>query len=84
MDTEIRKTILIKLRRHDYWGGRHTSIDNLTKGFAGHMKKEVKKEIHLLIKEELLLTKPKPDSIHVSLNPRKAKDIYSIIFANNK
>ena len=84
MNYEIRKAILRKLYRLDYCGGRHTSIDNLTKGFPGHLKKEVKKESYLLIKEALLLSKPKPDSLHVFLNPRRAKDIYSIIFDNNK
>ncbi|MEI6102714.1 MAG: hypothetical protein WCP70_02110 [Methanothrix sp.] len=38
----IKAKILHKLHRHGYWGGRHTSLDNLPKGFEKSLRGEVK------------------------------------------
>ena len=75
----IIKTILFKLDRLGYWGGRHTSIENLTHGFQSHLKKQVKTSLKELVHSGLLITKPKPDSLHVSLNPRYKKEIVVLI-----
>jgi len=40
---KIRKT-LIKLVKLRMWGGKHTSFDNLPKGFPSHLGKELKKK----------------------------------------
>ena len=71
----IRRTILKKLFRHRYIGGRHTEIRNAMKGFPPHLLKEVKKEIKNLIKEGYLLSKPSTGEIHISLNPRMLDEI---------
>ncbi len=81
--SKIVKTILLKLDRLGYWGGRHTSIENLTHGFPSHLKKEVKIVLKNLIRSGYLLTKPKPDSLHVSLNPRYTKEILRLIESKN-
>ncbi len=39
---EIKAKILKKLHRHGYWGGRHTSFDNLPKGFVDYSSLEIR------------------------------------------
>lgn len=72
---EIKRTLLRKLVKHGYWGGRHTSLDNLPKGFPRHLHKEVKKTAKELVKEGLLLQKPTHYGTELSLNPKKNKEI---------
>jgi hypothetical protein len=71
--------ILKKLRRHGYWGGRHTAFDELTKGLPSHLRGEASDVAEELIKEDLLLEKPTGYGRHVSLNPRRKVDIDKII-----
>jgi len=78
MLSNIQRAIIRKLYKLDYWGGRHTSIDNLQKGFEGHLKGLVKKEAQELLKQGLVLCKPKPDGLHVFLNPRRVDEIRGI------
>lgn len=78
MDKESAR-IIVKLARHRYWGGRHTSLDNLPKGAPKERWGEIRKLIKELINNNFLLAKPTHDGTHVSLNPRLKKEIYSII-----
>lgn len=78
MDKEAAR-IIVKLARHRYWGGRHTSIDNLPKGAPRERWEYIRKLIKELIAEGFLLTKPTHDGIHVSLNPKMKKEIYRIV-----
>ncbi len=71
----IRKTILRKLNDHGYWGHRHTSFDNLPKGFPSHLHKEVKKMGKNLIKEGIIISKPTHYGLEISLNHRKLREI---------
>ena len=71
----VKKAILKKLFRHRYIGGKHTEIRNAMKGFPPQLLKEVKKEIHDLIKKGYLLVKPSTGEAHISLNPRRLRDI---------
>jgi len=71
----IRKTILRKLNDHGYWGHRHTSFDNLPKGFPSHLHKEVKKMGKNLIKEGIIISKPAHYGLEISLNHRKLREI---------
>ncbi len=79
MEQEIKKAILKKLFRHNIWGAKHTSIDNLQKGFPSHLKGEAKIAAKELIKEELILIKPTSYGEEVSLNPRKKEEIYALL-----
>ena len=74
-EVPIRKTLLRKLYDHGYWGKRHTSFDNLPKGFPAHLHKEVKKVAKQLIREGLIVSKPTHYGLGVSLNPRMIKEI---------
>ena len=69
-DEDIKRTILRKMLRLGYIGGRHTSIDNLPKGFPKKERGRVKMVVQIMLKEGYFLKRRKPDALHVSLNPR--------------
>jgi len=48
---ELRKAVLKKLLRHGYIGEKHTSIDNVPKGFPKHQYGEIRKVLKSLIRE---------------------------------
>jgi len=77
--TEVEKTVLRKLFYHRYIGARHTSMDNIPKGFPKHEYKRVKKALKRLMKEGFLIVKPTSYGIEVSLNPEKIEEIKKII-----
>jgi hypothetical protein len=81
MDTDLyreaRKAILTKLFNMNKWGGSHTHYKHmlgaLPKDVRG--KKEVKKAVSDLVKENKILPKQTTQEPHVSLNPTKAQEI---------
>ncbi len=88
MESKIEQVIwhiLSKLSRMNKIGGSHTEIKNLEKGLPSHFRtsKQGRKIIQEAIKEmfnkEYLLQKPSTGEIHVSLNPRKIKEIQDFI-----
>jgi len=79
MKDKIIKRLLKKLYRRNYWGGKHTSIDNLPKGLPPEYRKPAKMIVKDLIKEGFLIKKPTSYGLEVSLNPRKRKEIEEII-----
>ena len=68
-DEDIKRTILRKMLRLEYIGGRHTSIDNLPKGFPKSERGRVKEVVQNMLKEGYFIPRKKGDSIHVSLDP---------------
>ena len=78
-EDEIKITLIRRLAKHGYWGGRHTAYDNLHKGFPKHLGKEIKKIADILIKENIFITKPTSYGLHVSLNSRMKEMIEKII-----
>lgn len=70
-----RRFIFEKMLRHGYVGGKHTHEDNIPKGAPPTEYKAIRKEIKQLIKEGYIIVHPKPDGRHLSLNPRRIKDI---------
>lgn len=77
----IKKFILRKLIVLGKIGGSHTSVFNLSKGLPNHIKanKKGKKVIKQAIKElvggQFLIMKVSTNEQHVSINPRKIKEI---------
>ena len=73
--------ILNKLNRMDKWGHAHTALRNITKGLplryttSGYGKKLIQKAIKELARMQTIMAKPSTGEIHVSLNPRKTKEI---------
>ncbi|XES77822.1 MAG: hypothetical protein ACBZ72_02815 [Candidatus Bathyarchaeia archaeon] len=76
-DKKIRQAILRKMLRQEFIGAKHTSIENIPKGFPKHMRKDVADITRQLNKEGFIIFKPKPDAIHVSLNPKMLPKIRS-------
>lgn len=72
---QLKGFIVKKLFHHGYIGGRHTDIENLKKGLAGHVKGDVKEAAKELINEEILIPKATSYGLHVSLNSRKRGEI---------
>ncbi len=75
----FQKAILKKLYRLRYVGGRHTSEDNVIKGFPKHARGELKKALKALIKEGYVVPKPTSYGLEVSLNPRMIAEIRQIL-----
>lgn len=76
---KIKSTILYHLRRKKVIGGVHTPYDTLRKGFPSHLGKEIEKVAKELIKDDLIITKPAPYGLQVSLNKDKLKEIEEFI-----
>jgi hypothetical protein len=68
-DERIKLTILRKMVRLGFIGGKHTSIKNLPKGFPKSERGRVANVVRKMA-TEYFIVKRKPDSLHVSLNPR--------------
>ncbi len=77
MDFKI--IILRKLFRHRHIGGKHTALENLTKGLPKHAVGEAKKAVEELIKSSFILKKLTSYGLHVSLNPEKIEEIARLI-----
>ncbi|MBS3127236.1 hypothetical protein J4228_03660 [Candidatus Woesearchaeota archaeon] len=75
----IRRKILKKLYVHRIIQHKHTSFDNLPKGFPSHLRGQVKEIAEQLIKEGLLLSKPTNYGLEVSLNHKRIEEIEEII-----
>ena len=79
-EDKIKATILYNLRRKRKIGESHTPFDTLKKGFPSHLKKDVNKIAKQLIKEGLILIKPAPYGLQVSLNKHKIKEVEEFIW----
>ena len=69
-DEEIKRTLLRKMLRHEYIGGRHTSIDNLPKGFPKSERDRVSQMAKKMLKDGYFIVRSKRDSVHISLDPK--------------
>jgi len=76
---QFKAQILYKLVNHRYWGGKHTQKRNALKGIDPKYYKEFEASLEELIKECFVLVGPKTKELHISLNPKKNKEIFEII-----
>lgn len=77
---KIKATILYRLRRRKVIGKVHTPFDTIKKGFPSHLGKDINKIAKELNKKELILMKPAPYGLQVSLNKNKIKEIEEFIY----
>ena len=81
----IKRIILESLITPPRWGGKHTEIRNIKKGFPSNIanSKEGQKLIDKAIKELVdggwLLCKKSTGELHVSLNPHMKKEIMEFL-----
>jgi len=78
---EFRYTMLRKLFNAKKIGGSHTHIKHMQNAVQRHLRgvKEARRALKDLINEGLVLTKPTTQELHVSLNPRKIKEVKKVL-----
>ncbi len=74
MTDKYEAHILRKLLVHRYIGGRHTNQDNIPKGLPRTEYDRVFQALDKLKNEGFFWLRKKPDGIHVSLNPKMARE----------
>ena len=79
VEIPLKAQILFKLVRRRQWGGKHSAIDDLKKGFPQNTHNEIQSIAEELIVENLVLVKKAFYGTHVSLNPKKSKEIKELI-----
>ena len=77
--TPHQKKILFKLKRNFYIGGRHTSEDNVIKGFPTNERGNLKKSLKKLIQSGYLISKPTSYGLEIAINPSHMKEINEIL-----
>ena len=85
----LKKLILRRLIRSNTWGGKHTPVDFVMKGIPEYYrntnkgKKLIEKALKKLVNDELVIIlikkTGKGSGSHISLNPRKVREIREII-----
>jgi hypothetical protein len=75
----VMRRILQRLDGMGKWGGYHTAYDHLARGFAGNDRAFAFEVGEELAAAGLLTEKPSVGQRHVSLNPRRLKDIRALI-----
>lgn len=78
-DEEIKADILHKLTRKRMWGGKHTSFENIMKGYDPKLRKRIKKLSKKLIRDNLIISHPTSYGLQISLNPREFSTIMRIV-----
>lgn len=71
-------------------GGAHSELARVRKSLPSYLintnkgKKQISKAIKLLTNLDFLLSKPSTGEMHISLNPRKRKEIYEFVEENER
>lgn len=76
---KVEIAILQKLYDHDFIGEKHTSEDNVPKGFPKHLRGDVKKALKKLIREGYVIPKITSYGLEVSLDPRRLTEIRALL-----
>jgi hypothetical protein len=77
--------VLVKLNNMGKFGGAHTALRNIARGLPSSIasnregKRIIEKAIKELVNKGFLLAKSSTGEIHVSLNPKKVKEIREFI-----
>ena len=83
-DEQVKARILLKLAKRGKWGGAHTSLDNLKKGWndrdlGKHGIKKVQEISRELIRKGFVISKPTSYGMEISLNSKRSTEIEQII-----
>lgn len=76
---DLKLTILERLYRAGYIGGRHTGIENAAKSLPKHEAGGAKQAVKELIKEGYIVPKPTSYGMHIALNPKRIAEIRKLI-----
>lgn len=75
----VARRILQRLMGMGKWGGYHTEISHLARGFAGHDRALALEIGERLLAAGLLQEKPSVGQRHVFLNPSRAAEIHAFV-----
>lgn len=75
----VARRMLQRLMGMGKWGGYHTDIAHLPRGFAGHDRALAVAIGERLLAAGLLVEKTSVHQRHVRLNPRRAADIHALV-----
>ena len=75
----VARRILQRLHGMGKWGGYHTEFSHLARGFQGNDRALAEAVGEALLAEGLLSEKRSVGQRHVFLNPRRARDIHTLI-----
>ncbi len=75
----VTRQILRKMYYDGYVGARHTSVDNLQKGFPKHERGNANDAAQKLIRQNLIIPKSTSYGKHCSLNHNEIKEIKRLI-----
>ncbi len=88
METAIKRAILESLLTPPRWGGRHTEIKNIKRSLTSSVlstkddQKALENAIKEMINDGWLLVKKSTGETHVSLNPRKKREIMQFVLSS--
>ncbi|MBU2100190.1 hypothetical protein KKG83_06880 [Candidatus Micrarchaeota archaeon] len=75
----LKAQLIFKLVRRRQWGGKHSAIEDLKKGFPPNAHNEIQSIAEELIRENFFLVKKAFYGTHISLNPKKSKEIKELL-----
>ena len=78
-EKELLQAIIEKLYRLRYIGGRHTEIKNIHKGMNGTSEQEIEKAVKYLLNKGIIQIHIKTKETHVSINPKKMREVHRIL-----
>lgn len=78
----VLQMVLAKMINRQLWGKSYLAIPRFLRGFPNQFWKLLKATIKQLQRDGILLTKMKKGESCVSLNPRRASEIYQQIVEN--
>jgi len=78
-EKELLQAIVEKLYRLRYIGGRHTEMKNIHKGMKGISERELEKAVKYLVNKGIIQLHIKTKETHVSINPKKMKEVHKIL-----
>jgi len=75
MVTGLERAILQKMLFERFIGAKHTSADNIPKGFPKHQRGQAKKALKNLVRQGYITPKATSYGLEVSLNPHRLTEI---------
>jgi hypothetical protein len=72
----LELNIIWKLKRHRWIGKKHTSFDNLKKGFPKNIESKIKSSYDHLKKLGIIQEHPTSYGKQISLNPKQLDTVY--------
>ncbi len=76
---QLKAHILYKLARHRRWGGKHTELIHARSALPREHQMEAESLSRELANDGFLIWLPKTGQIHISLNPRRKKEIVEMV-----